>query len=409
MMPLGTGNDLSRTFRWGYGFKSRMLKGRFLEKVRTSRPVQLDRWLISVMPYEPLNDDAAIRETHLPPTFTIHHYRTGALDGSSRRPVQRATVMREGDTYTDKLNQQATSLYEEEGPPTEIARKASDTRIVRDEAAQAVALAEKLAAGGTNGDGNNMQEAVKEAVVKAEEAIMAPFLPSETVLVKYDVWESYDGVFCNYFSLGVDAVAAAAFHEHREAHPEKFTSRLTNQLWYVKKGFPAAGGCCKAPPPTLRSFVEIKVLYRGSSEFQTVPLGRKLRGLIVLNLQSYGGGRDLWGGGENECLPTSVFDHPSYNDGMLEIVGVSNIYKMGCIMGLNKVGVHARKLAQAQEIIIKIKGDVHMQIDGEPWKQAATTVHIKRYGQSTCLIPRKHAPKASEDHHGHAFGQHTPV
>ena len=43
-------------------------------------------------------------------------------------------------------------------------------------------------------------------------------------------WESYDGVFCNYFSLGVDAIAASAFHEHRETHPEQFTGRIANQV-----------------------------------------------------------------------------------------------------------------------------------------------------------------------------------
>eukprot|EP00953_Heterococcus_sp_UTEX-ZZ885_P034887 18048-Heterococcus_DN1.PRE.2 len=62
-------------------------------------------------------------------------------------------------------------------------------------------------------------------------------------------------------------------------------------------------------------------------------------------------------------------------------------------MGMNKVGVHAKKLAQATEIKIKIKNDIHMQIDGEPWKQASSTVHIKHYARSTCLIPLKHAPK----------------
>jgi hypothetical protein len=31
-------------------------------------------------------------------------------------------------------------------------------------------------------------------------------------------------------------------------------------------------------------------------------------------------------------------------------------------MGMNKVGVHAKKLAQATEIKIKIKSDIHMQV-----------------------------------------------
>jgi Diacylglycerol kinase accessory domain len=128
---------------------------------------------------------------------------------------------------------------------------------------------------------------------------------------------------------------------------------------YIRKGFPAAGGCCKPAPPKLNNFVELKVLYQGETEFQvgricrpwyrvlksimrlyrmqqgpvtppiaahqsrngalcsranarlshahyahpsthaqTIPLRKGLRGIIVLNLQSYGGGRDLWGTSE---------------------------------------------------------------------------------------------------------------
>ncbi len=71
------------------------------------------------------------------------------------------------------------------------------------------------------------------------------------------VWESYDGVFQNYMSIGVDAVAAYAFHKHREAHPELFTGPIKNMMWYVRKGVFASSGS-RAPPP-LHTYIELKI------------------------------------------------------------------------------------------------------------------------------------------------------
>ncbi len=43
MMPLGTGNDLSRSFGWGKAFSKRMLKQSYLDKVKNAKTCPLDR------------------------------------------------------------------------------------------------------------------------------------------------------------------------------------------------------------------------------------------------------------------------------------------------------------------------------------------------------------------------------
>ena len=48
VMPLGTGNDLSRSLGWGKKYASRMGKNGWLRRVGAAHPVQLDRWFVDV-------------------------------------------------------------------------------------------------------------------------------------------------------------------------------------------------------------------------------------------------------------------------------------------------------------------------------------------------------------------------
>ncbi|CAM9384592.1 unnamed protein product, partial [Choristocarpus tenellus] len=118
MMPLGTGklgNDLARSFRWGPGFSPSMLTENFLDRVKCASPVQLDRWLLSVMPYEPIFDSAKAKAT-VPPTFTIHKYDSmpthaekGGGDQEGGEGEQGATgqrVMRMGRTFSERMSSQ---------------------------------------------------------------------------------------------------------------------------------------------------------------------------------------------------------------------------------------------------------------------------------------------------------------
>ncbi|CAM9120842.1 unnamed protein product [Discosporangium mesarthrocarpum] len=650
MMPLGTGNDLARSFQWGAGFHPSMLKKNFLKKVRSARPTLLDRWLVSVMPYDPRLDHAG-DNLSIPPTFTIHKYasvqtinggegsnsfsvsgrsfrgfsglesdaRVSSMDGvdvvgGSGKVEQQQRVMRMGRTFSVKLSEQALSTailgkdsfkkeavkqqtrieggvdsvhfdpngmchvkeereedmdtswdevktegedeegegaswitgnkgkereeQEQEEKPRAIAPAAVEVDVEQGEggggagqkeelpgdtvteegmadAATAVTAASAKPESGVGsgeggggegtpaevrpeemeegGEGGGIVDAISSGVSKEMQVSLpneapaglevpvdgkeggeagedgagvdteedrkaavtelvdkpagsggagagagagvelnggdevaglfpagkedsmefrAAFveggkgggggggltlmdnaigsemsskrnmraMPSMSVMRQFENWVSYDAVFCNYFSLGVDAVAAAAFHAHREKNPHLFTSQFRNQMWYVRKGFPAAGGlpCGSTPPPSVASYLDIKIKKAGGN-WEQLYLNPGLRGIIVLNLQSYGGGRDLWGKNKDDE------SDPSHNDGLLEVVGISNIYGLGCIMSLNKVGARAKRIAQCCELELRVKRTIHMQIDGEPWQQAPAKVVIQRLGQATCL------------------------
>lgn len=53
-------------------------------------------------------------------------------------------------------------------------------------------------------------------------------------------------------------------------------------------------------------------------------------------------GRSYRGVGPSRALRALLLDFPE----LLEIVGISSIYKLGCIMGLNRAGVRGHRLCQ---------------------------------------------------------------
>ncbi|CBJ32618.1 diacylglycerol kinase [Ectocarpus siliculosus] len=619
MMPLGTGNDLARTFGWGPGFTRAMLKPKFLDRVKEAPAARLDRWLLSVMPYEPLGSEAKVKSTKIPPTFSLHRYASaigdpigggqdlaGAVMNDASEHKRTQSVLRIGRSFSVKMSSQAKSVHEDEmnrsssqgsrslassrhgdveggfrgsfgaasafggefkteetaaeserssitgagagagggggaaggpsmmarassappalrysggnagggggggggggsagvvamptvgevvdvpdreeeeeasssvgsssgpsSPVVEVTSKASDGKAAegtaKKEGGTAAAAAAVVAAveaeetpqeggadptavenlgatttggveGGSGGGGGGGGGGVEETPVASEPAsgsaeegktaVVAPAgqdegkaaeeaaereanvargaaatvaarvaakaarageektpideegedggaaaaaadgileaavqtdsqprrmgpraMPSISVIQRFETWESYDAVFCNYFSFGVDAIAASAFHEHRQAYPQLFTSRFRNQVWYARKGFPAAGGIpcgSQPPPPPVSKYLELRVKSTPSSDWETLELDNTLRGVVVLNLQSYGGGRNLWGTAQPGCSQKQ-FAKAAPDDGLLEIVGITNIFKLGCIMGCNKAGARAHRLAQ---------------------------------------------------------------
>jgi len=75
-MPLGTGNDLARTLRWGHGLASSMRRQQWLRRVAEARIVGLDRWRVRLY-------DCKEQVTGLPPTFVAAQMAPASSASSS--------------------------------------------------------------------------------------------------------------------------------------------------------------------------------------------------------------------------------------------------------------------------------------------------------------------------------------
>jgi len=206
------------------------------------------------------------------------------------------------------------------------------------------------------------------------------------------------GMFWNYLSVGLDAKAAYGFHQLREAHPALTAGRISNQWWYSWFSC-TSGWFCGAQPITHKA--KLSIIPAGGTLWQDVKIKDDVRAIVLLNLQSYAGGRQLWG-----AAPLTKKDHvkglkePSYNDGLVEVVGLTNGYHTGMVMATSGHMVHARRICQAAGVRISMRashtradgGHSHcfLQVDGEPWRQSVPnlaadeplTVEVKHLGTS---------------------------
>ena len=73
-------------------------------------------------------------------------------------------------------------------------------------------------------------------------------------------------------------------------------------------------------PPKDANCYDVQVKGIGKSELREVKLSHRIKALVVLNLQSYGGGRDVFGlRSSPEALDKKGFQTPIFNDGYLEV------------------------------------------------------------------------------------------
>uniref|UniRef100_A0A9J8C6G1 Diacylglycerol kinase n=1 Tax=Cyprinus carpio carpio TaxID=630221 RepID=A0A9J8C6G1_CYPCA len=93
-------------------------------------------------------------------------------------------------------------------------------------------------------------------------------------------------VMNNYFGIGLDAKISLDFNNKRDEHPEKCRSRTKNMMWYGVLG-------TKELLHRTYKNLEQRVLLECDGRPISLP---SLQGIAVLNIPSYAGGTNFWGG-----------------------------------------------------------------------------------------------------------------
>ncbi|CAI4226938.1 unnamed protein product [Auanema sp. JU1783] len=195
----------------------------------------------------------------------------------------------------------------------------------------------------------------------------------------------------NYFGIGIDADVCLKFHNKRDANPEKFQSRLFNKTQYAKIGLQKMffERTCK----DLWKRIELEV------DGKQIELPN-IEGIIILNLLSWGSGANPWGTSRED----GNFSKPTHYDGLLEVVGVPDVSRLGLIQSKLAAGI---RIAQGGSIRITTHEEWPVQVDGEPHIQPPGTITIlksalkaqmlkkakkTRRGTTTTPVPRAIEP-----------------
>ncbi|XP_046706795.1 diacylglycerol kinase eta isoform X2 [Silurus meridionalis] len=243
-----------------------------------------------------------------------------------------------------QIIEQAEKVVDEQNRHTQVQRMSSSSSIKR-------------------GSSEDLKEAeLRQSALNPSVPIVlekADSCNSSTVFAEEQCTEKC--VMNNYFGIGLDAKISLEFNNKRDEHPKKCSSRTKNMMWY------GVLGTKELVQKTYKNLEQ-----RVQLECDGVPMSLpSLQGLAVLNIPSYAGGINFWGGTKED----NNYGAPSFDDKKLEVVAVFGSMQMAMSRVIN---LQHHRITQCRQVKIIIKGDegVPVQVDGEAWIQPPGIVEI---------------------------------
>lgn len=381
VLPLGTGNDMSRVLKWGKGYQGQSLQP-FLTNVTQSKvKIDFDRWMVQI---NTLSKEQV--EEYRKKYIKEDKEKKGGEKDKAGTP-NRTSLEHPNNTSNNNTNvAESTAQPTTEPNVTNAATATNATEALSDSKKQPTTAQPQSGATYQNGTSDELHvlgETPKTGSTNTNDTTAPTALSESTSGNKTAEKEGgekekdkqFNWVMNNYFSIGIDSQVCLDFHNMREEHPGLFKSKFVNFGWY---------GMLSMKRATTEWQNIAKIAYL---EVDDVPIqiSSKYMAIVILNIPSYAGGTDLWGTGHNHGAQTVC-------DGKFEVVGVRGISHMGLMQ--SKMSSGGEHITQGKKVKLILLSEMAIQIDGEAWMKQPSEITIYHQNQAKLLLNQKKDKKS---------------